>query len=76
VACAGNGTGAYRILVGKPEGKRPFPRPRGTCKNIIKMDLQEKGWGRGMMCLRTVAGGGPLVNAMMNIWVAYGKCLY
>jgi len=43
VACVGKRTGAYRILVGNPEGKRSFPRPRGTCKNNIKMDLQEKG---------------------------------
>jgi hypothetical protein len=31
----------YRVLVGKPEGKRPFGRPRGRWENNIKMDLQE-----------------------------------
>jgi hypothetical protein len=33
----------YRILVGKPEGKRPLGRPRRRCENIIKLDLQEMG---------------------------------
>jgi len=35
----------YRVLVGKPEGKRPFGRPRHRCKDNIKMDLQEVGCG-------------------------------
>jgi hypothetical protein len=35
---------AYRILVGKPEGKRPLGRPRSRCVNNIKMDLRETGW--------------------------------
>jgi hypothetical protein len=34
---------AYRILVGKPEGKRPLGRPRRTCVGNIKMDLREIG---------------------------------
>jgi hypothetical protein len=36
---------AYRILVGKPEGKRPLGRPRRRWVNNIKMDLREIGWG-------------------------------
>jgi hypothetical protein len=35
--------GAYRILVGKPEGKGPLGRPRCRCEDNIKMDLQEVG---------------------------------
>jgi hypothetical protein len=35
---------AYRILVGKPEGKRPLGRPRLSCVDNIKMDLREIGW--------------------------------
>jgi len=35
----------YRVLVGKPEGKRPLGRPRHRWKNNIKMDLQEVGYG-------------------------------
>jgi hypothetical protein len=35
---------AYRILVGKPEGKRPVGRPRRRCVDNIKMDFREIGW--------------------------------
>ena len=41
----GERRGLYRVLVGKPEGKRPLGRPRRTCVNNIKMDLQEVGGG-------------------------------
>jgi hypothetical protein len=34
----------YRILVGKPEGKRPLGKPRRRWVNNIKMDLREIGW--------------------------------
>jgi hypothetical protein len=36
---------AYRLLVGKPEGKRPLGRPRPRWEYNIKMDLQEVGCG-------------------------------
>jgi hypothetical protein len=36
---------AYRILVGKPEGKRPLGRPRCRWEDNIKMYLRETGWG-------------------------------
>jgi hypothetical protein len=35
---------AYKILVGKPEGKRPFRRPRCRWKDNIIMDIREIGW--------------------------------
>jgi hypothetical protein len=35
----------YRLLVGKPEGKRPLGSPRRMWVNNIKMDLGEVGWG-------------------------------
>jgi hypothetical protein len=35
---------AYRLLVGKPEGKIPLARPRRTWVDNIKMDLREVGW--------------------------------
>jgi hypothetical protein len=35
---------AYRILVGKPEGKRPLGRPRRSWVDNIKIDLREIGW--------------------------------
>jgi hypothetical protein len=36
---------AYRLLVGKPEGKRPLGRPRRRWVDNIRMDLEEVGWG-------------------------------
>jgi len=41
----GLGEGVYRILVGKPERKRPLGRPRRRCVDNIRMDLQEVGGG-------------------------------
>ena len=43
----GEGRGVHRVLVGKPEGKRPLGRPRRRWKYNIKMDLQELGGGCG-----------------------------
>jgi hypothetical protein len=40
----GERRGAYRILVGRPEGKRPLERPRRRWEDNIKMDLREVGW--------------------------------
>jgi hypothetical protein len=44
VARMGKKTNAYRILVGKSEGKRPLGRPRRRWVDNIKMDLGEMGW--------------------------------
>jgi hypothetical protein len=41
----GEGRGVYRVLVGKPEGKRLLGRPRRRWEDNIRMDLQEVGWG-------------------------------
>ena len=43
VARMGEGRGVHRVLVGKPEGKRPLWRPRRRWEDNIKMDLQEVG---------------------------------
>jgi hypothetical protein len=40
VARMGEGRGVYRVLVGRPEGKRPLGRPRGRWEDNIKMDLR------------------------------------
>jgi hypothetical protein len=39
----GEGRGVYRVLVGRPEGKRPLGRPRRRWEDNIKMDLMETG---------------------------------
>ena len=57
------------VLAGKPEGKRPFGRPRHRWENNIKTDLQELGWG-GMdwICLAQDRDKWrALVNAVMNL---------
>jgi len=47
VACVGNERDVYRVVVGRPEGKRPLGRPLHIWEYNIKMDLQTVGW-RGM----------------------------
>jgi hypothetical protein len=42
----GEGRGVYRVLVGKPEGKRPLGRPRRRWEDTVRMDLKEVGCGR------------------------------
>ena len=45
----GKGRGVHRVLVGKPEGKRPLGRPRRIWEDNIKRDLQEVGGGGDWM---------------------------
>jgi len=61
----------YRVLVGKPEGKRPLGRPRRRWKDNIKMDLREVGC-RGMDWIGLAQDRDSWrapVNAVMNLWV-------
>jgi hypothetical protein len=44
VACMGEGRGTYRVLFGKPEGKKPHARPRRRWEDNIKMDIQDVGF--------------------------------
>jgi hypothetical protein len=57
----GGRRGAYRALVGKPEGRRPLGRPRRRWEDNIKMDLREVGWvggaWTGSIWLRIGTGG-------------------
>ena len=41
----GEESGTYRVLVGKPEGKRPLGKPMHRCVDNIRMDIQEVGCG-------------------------------
>ena len=45
MACMGEGRNVHRVLMGKPEGKRPLGRPRRRWEDNIKMDLREVGGG-------------------------------
>jgi hypothetical protein len=60
-ACSSNGEKktAYRILVGKPEGKRPLGRPRRRWVENIEMGLRERRWA-GLIWLRIGTSGGLL----------------
>ena len=60
VARMGDRRGVFRVVVGKPEGKRPLRRPRLRWEDNIKMDLQEVGCGvwTGSSWLRIGTGGG------------------
>ena len=62
VARMGEERGVYRILVGKPEGRRPLGRPRRRWVDNIRMDLQEVGCGyrTGFGWPRIETGGGRL----------------
>jgi hypothetical protein len=62
---------AYRIWVGKPEGKRPIGRPRCRWVDNIKMDLRDIGWG-GMDWIDMVHDRDQcraVVNTVMNLRV-------
>jgi hypothetical protein len=48
VARMGEGRKVYRVLVGKPEGKRPLGRPRLRWEDVIRMVVKEIGWGGGV----------------------------
>jgi len=71
VAFMGDRRGVFRVLVGKPEGKRPLGRPRRRGEDNIKMDLQEVGYG-GMDWIELAHGRDrwrTLLNAVMNLRV-------
>jgi hypothetical protein len=71
VARMGEKRNAYRLLVGKPEGKRPLGRSNCRWVDNIKMDLLEIGWG-GVDWIRLAQDRDKwraLVNAVMNLRV-------
>jgi len=66
----GDGRGVHRVLVGKPEGKRPLERPRRRWEDNIKMDLREVGGGGDWMeVAQDRDRWRALVNKVMNFRV-------
>ena len=65
------GRGVYRVLVWKPEGRRPLRRPRRRWEDNIRMDLREVGCGcvDWMEMVQDMDRWWPLVNAVMNLRV-------
>jgi hypothetical protein len=61
----------YKVLVGKPEVKRPLEKPRRRGDNGLRMDLRETGWG----CVQRIRLAQDrdrwraAVGAVMNLWV-------
>jgi len=69
--CMGEVRGAYRVLVGKPEGKRLLGRPMRRWEDNIKMDHRKVGWG-AMDWIDLAEDRDrwrTLVNAAINLWV-------
>jgi hypothetical protein len=71
VACRREGRGFYRVLVGRPEGKRPLGRPKHRWEDNIKMDLREIRID-GVNWIQLAQGRvqwQACVNMVMNLWV-------
>jgi hypothetical protein len=67
----GERRGAYRALVGNPEGRKPLGRPRIKWEGNIEMDLEEIEWGAwtGLIWLRVRTKWRTNMNTVMNICV-------
>jgi hypothetical protein len=71
VARIGEKRKVYRLLVGKPEGRRPLGRPRCRWVDHMRMDLRDIGWG-GVDCIGVAQDRDKwraFVNAVMNLRV-------
>ena len=71
VACMRERRGLYRVLVGKPEGKRPLGRHKCRWENNIKMDLLEVGCG-GIDWIKLAEDRDrwwAVVSVLINLWV-------
>jgi hypothetical protein len=71
VARMGEGRGAYRVLVGRPEGKIPLGRPRRRWEDNIKIDLREIAidWANWIRLAQDRVQWRAFVNTLMNLRV-------
>jgi hypothetical protein len=71
VARMGEERNVYRVLMGKPEGKRPLGKPRRRWEDGIRIDLREIGWGSvdWIQLAQDRDRWRALVNTMMNLRV-------
>jgi hypothetical protein len=71
VARMGEDRNVYKVLMGKPEGKRPLGRPRCRWEDGMRMDLREIGWGSvdWIRLAQDMDWWRAVVNAMMNLLV-------
>jgi hypothetical protein len=77
VAPMGEGGNMYKVLVGKPEGKRPLERLKCRWEDGIRMDLREIGLG-GVEWIQLAQDRNqwqPFMNAMMTLWVLAPRSL-
>jgi hypothetical protein len=75
VARMGEGRGVYRVLVGKPEGKRPLGRPRRRWEDNIKLDLGKIGINgeKWVLLAQDRVRWRAFVNMVMNLRVPQRK---
>jgi hypothetical protein len=70
VARMGEERKVYKVLVGKPERKRPLGRPRRRWEDMIRMDLERLAWGGGVDWIRLAQDRWrAVVSAVMNLRV-------
>jgi hypothetical protein len=71
VTCIGEERGVYRVLVGRPKGKRPLGRPRCKWEDNIEMDLREIGinWENWIQMVLDRVHWHAFVSMVMNLWV-------
>jgi len=70
VAYMEEGRGIYKVLVGRPEGKRPLERPKCRQKDDMKMDLRETGINgvNWIQLTQYTVQWWAFVNMVMNFW--------